>query len=63
MYTIDKEIEESDMYQLWKAHIEVWKRSGIRQSEYCIHQRLNIKVGLWLLEEEAVLSEFRGHHT
>lgn len=48
MYKNDKEIEECDKHQYWKAHVEAWEQSGIRQSEYCHRQGLNIKVfGYW----------------
>lgn len=34
--------------QFWQDHVDVWKQSGIRQSEYCNRQGLNIKVfGYW----------------
>jgi len=32
----------------WQNHVTAWEQSGIRQSEYCRRQGLNIKIfGYW----------------
>lgn len=34
--------------KFWQDHVKAWKQSGIRQTEYCSHQGLNIKIfGYW----------------
>jgi len=41
-------IDNQDKHQFWQNHVAAWEQSGIRQSEYCSRQGLNIKVfGYW----------------
>ena len=51
MFDSSKEVEykdNQDKHQFWQNHVEAWEQSGIRQSEYCSRQGLNIKVfGYW----------------
>ena len=51
MFDSSKEVEDrdsQDKHQLWQDHVAAWEQSGIRQSEYCSRQGLNIKVfGYW----------------
>ena len=51
MFDISNEVEHrdnQDKQQFWQDHVAVWEQSGIRQSEYCHRQGLNIKVfGYW----------------
>jgi len=51
MFDSSKEVENrnnQDKHQFWQGHVAVWEQSGIRQSEYCSRQGLNIKLfGYW----------------
>ena len=51
MFDSSKEVEDKDnqdKHQFWQNHVAAWEQSGIRQSEYCSRQGLDIKVfGYW----------------
>ena len=51
MFDSSNEVENKDnqdKQQLWQNHVAAWEQSGIRQSEYCRRQGLNIKLfGYW----------------
>src|SRR4030066_1355614 len=41
-------IDNQEKHRFWQNHVAAWEQSGIRQSEYCSRQGLNIKVfGYW----------------
>src|SRR3990172_9599561 len=41
-------IDNQEKHRFWQNHVTAWEQSGIRQSEYCSRQGLNIKVfGYW----------------
>ena len=41
-------IDNQEKHRFWQNHVATWEQSGIRQSEYCSRQGLNIKVfGYW----------------
>ena len=47
MFESSNEVEDrdnQDKQQFWQDHVAAWEQSGIRQSEYCYRQELNIKV-------------------
>lgn len=51
MFDSSKEVDNrdnQDKQQYWQDHVAAWEQSGIRQSEYCSRQGLNIKIfGYW----------------
>ena len=51
MFDSSKEVESrdnQDKQPFWQDHVAAWEQSGIRQSEYCSRQGLNIKIfGYW----------------
>ena len=51
MFDSSNEVENrdnQDKQRFWQDHVAAWEQSGIRQSEYCSRQGLNIKIfGYW----------------